>query len=65
MDNFYNEKPFAERLASSFDKKIPNPILKRYVATVALCYVGNNYGTSNSAAPYYERMHKKFLIERG
>ncbi|SLB12424.1 Uncharacterised protein [Mycobacteroides abscessus subsp. massiliense] len=63
MDNFYNEKPFAERLASSFDKKIPNPILKRYVATVALCYVGNNYGTSNSAAPYYERMIKNFSLK--
>ncbi|MCY8068747.1 hypothetical protein MOF28_00420 [Bacillus haynesii] len=63
MDNFYNEKPFAERLASSFDKKIPSPILKRYVSVVALCYVGNRYGTSHSASPYYERMIKNFSLK--
>ncbi|MED4714406.1 MULTISPECIES: hypothetical protein [Bacillus] len=63
MDNFYNEKPFAERLAVSFDKKIPNPILKRYVYVVALCYVGNPYGTSDSASPFYEKMIKNFSLK--
>ncbi|WJE48934.1 hypothetical protein QRD90_06970 [Peribacillus frigoritolerans] len=62
MDNFYNEKPFAERLAVSFDKKIPNPILKKYVYVVALCYVGNPYGTSDSASPFYIQMIENFSL---
>ncbi|MEH7051647.1 hypothetical protein [Bacillus pseudomycoides] len=63
MDNFYNEKPFAERLAVSFDKNIPNPILKKYVYVVALCYVGNPYGTSDSAFPFYEQMIENFSLK--
>ncbi|MEH7887005.1 hypothetical protein V7654_22135 [Bacillus sp. JJ1609] len=62
MDNFYNEKPFAERLAVSFDKKIPIPILKRYTYVVALCYVGNRYGTSDSALPFYQQMIENFSL---
>jgi len=62
MDNFYNEKPFAERLATSFEKKIPKPILKKYVYVVALCYVGNQYGTSDSAFPFYKQMVENFSL---
>jgi len=62
MDNFYNEKPFAERLATSFEKKIPKPILKKYVYVVALCYVGNQYGTSDSALPFYKQMVENFSL---
>jgi hypothetical protein len=62
FDNFYNEKPFAERLASSFNKKIPKPILKKYVYVVSLCFIGNRYGTSNYAEEYYEEMIKNFSL---
>lgn len=63
MNNFYNEKPFAERLAESFDKKIPKSILKRYVYIVSLCYVGNRYGTADSAIPHYEKMIRNFSLK--
>lgn len=63
FNNFYNEKPFAERLAESFDKKIPNSLLKQYVYVVSLCYVGNAYGTAESATPYYERMIRNFSLK--
>ncbi|MER0465628.1 hypothetical protein ABR330_02795 [Bacillus cabrialesii subsp. cabrialesii] len=63
MNNFYNEKPFAQRLAESFDKKIPKSVLKRYVYVVSLCYVGNAYGTADSAKPYYEKMIRNFSLK--
>ncbi|MBW3700776.1 hypothetical protein PQS34_03810 [Bacillus altitudinis] len=62
MDNFYNEEPFAERLATSFSKKVPKPLLRKYVYVVMLCYIGNSYGTSRSAEPYYEEMIKNFSL---
>lgn len=62
-DNFYNEKPFAERLSESFDKRIPNTVLKQYVYVVSLCYVGNRYGTADNALPYYEKMIKNFSLK--
>lgn len=63
INNFYNEKPFAQRLADSFDKKIPNALLKQHVYVVSLCYVGNAYGTADSAKPYYERMIRNFSLK--
>ncbi|MBT2740541.1 hypothetical protein [Bacillus sp. ISL-77] len=63
MNNFYNEAPFAQRLAESFDKKIPKSVLKRYVYIVSLCYVGNAYGTADSASPYYEKMIRNFTLK--
>lgn len=63
FDNFYNERPFAERLAESFDKKIPDALLKRYVYVVSLCYVGNAYGTADAAVPYYEKMIRNFSLK--
>ncbi|MED4128090.1 hypothetical protein [Shouchella miscanthi] len=62
MDNFYNELPFAKRLADSFHKKIPKSIMKKYVYVVSLCYVGNRYGTADSAVPHYEKMIKNFSL---
>ncbi|WP_077210740.1 hypothetical protein [Bacillus dakarensis] len=63
LNNFYNERPFAERLSESFDKKVPNSLLKQYVYVVSLCYVGNGYGTADSAKPYYEKMIRNFSLK--
>ncbi|MCU4785577.1 hypothetical protein OCF11_14100 [Bacillus cereus] len=63
LSNFYNEKPFAQRLAESFHKKIPNSVLQQYVFVVSLCYVGNRYGTADSAKPYYEQMIRNFSLK--
>ncbi|MFF1291595.1 hypothetical protein ACFVXR_29960 [Bacillus thuringiensis] len=63
FDNFYNERPFAQRLAESFHRKIPNSVLQQYVYVVSLCYVGNKYGTADSAKSYYEKMIRNFSLK--
>ncbi len=60
-DNFYNEYPFAKRLLElSESTQIPESTKQEYVLTVLLCYIGNQYGTSTLASPYYEKMIKRF-----
>ncbi len=61
FDNFYNEVPFAERLVN-FLKKIPEQIIKEYVYVVSLCFVGNAYGTSRQAEPFYKQMIENFTV---
>jgi hypothetical protein len=61
MDNFYNEEPFAERLASlSATGQVPADVQREYVRTVMACFVGNTYGTACSAECYYKSMIKEF-----
>lgn len=61
MDNFYNEPPFAERLYQlSTQGSIPKTAKKEYVHTVVGCAIGNQYGTSNNALPFYEKMVQNF-----
>lgn len=60
FDNFYNEPAFAERLGDLSDMAIPNTAKNEYVFVILLCYVGNPYGVSRAAIPYYERMIKNF-----
>ena len=60
FDNFYNEPAFAERLADLSDMAIPGTAKNEYVFVVLLCYVGNPYGVSHAAVPYYEKMIKNF-----
>lgn len=59
-DNFYNEPPFAERLTQLSEGSIPITAKEEYVITVVACAIGNQYGTSNSAYPYYKNMVKNF-----
>lgn len=61
INNFYNEEAFAERLAS-ISKRIPLQIIKEFVYVISLCYVGNQYGTSRSAEPYYEQIIRNFTV---
>lgn len=58
FDNFYNEPIFAERLLdlSTNIGEIPNSCKSLYVNVVLMCYIGNEYGISNAAEYYYEKM---------
>jgi hypothetical protein len=57
MNNFYNEHPFAERLAKlSVGHQIPETVRREFVATVVTCSVGNPYGTANSADVHYQQI---------
>ncbi|MBN1008882.1 hypothetical protein [Amphritea pacifica] len=61
MNNFYNEPPFAERLLEVTQQgAVPETIQDGFVQTVACCRVGNGYGVSNAAVPYYDEMIQSF-----
>lgn len=61
MNNFYNEAPFAERVAKlSEGHQIPETVRREFVETVITCSVGNAYGTANSADNYYMQMITAF-----
>ena len=61
MNNFYNEPPFAERLMNlSEAEPIPGTIQEQFVQTVVGCYIGNGYGVSRAAVPYYETIIESF-----
>ena len=61
FNNFYNETAFAERLAG-ISKSIPFQLIKDFVYVTTLCYVGNQYGTSNSAEQYYKQTISNFTV---
>lgn len=61
FDNFYNEPPFAERVWQlSSQGAIPNTVKDELVSTIVTCAVGNPYGISNAAYPYYQRIIQNF-----
>ena len=61
INNFYNEPPFAERLYNlSKQVGIPSTIRETYVNIIVCCYIGNGYGVSWAAEPYYEKMIRDF-----
>ena len=61
MNNFYNERPFAERLANlSVGHQIPGTVRNEFVETVVTCSAGNEYGTAHSADLYYQNMIQGF-----
>ena len=61
MNNFHNEPPFAERLMNlSEAEPIPVTIQEQFVVTVVGCYIGNGYGVSRAAIPYYKAMIQSF-----
>ncbi|MBF0181955.1 MAG: hypothetical protein HQM03_18205 [Magnetococcales bacterium] len=61
FDNFYNEPPFAQRLETlTRDSQVPYTAQHVYVETVITCAVGNPYGTSHAALPFYQRMIRSF-----
>ncbi|MEW5251767.1 hypothetical protein [Microbulbifer discodermiae] len=61
MNNFYNEPAFAERLLEITQQgAVPETIQDSFVQTVVCCRIGNGYGVSNAAVPYYDEMVKSF-----
>ena len=61
MNNFYNEPPFAERLMNvSRQGAIPDTVQEEYVYVVMGCRMGNGYGVSEAAIPYYNAMIQAF-----
>jgi hypothetical protein len=61
FDNFYNEPPFAERLDQITSQgSIPDTIKPDLVETVVRCAVGNRFGTSHAAYPFYANIIKNF-----
>jgi len=59
MDNFYNEPPFAERLLRiSQQGAIPETVQEEYVNVVVGCRIGNGFGVSRAAVPFYDAMIK-------
>lgn len=61
LNNFYNEPPFAERLYNlSKQTGIPDTIKETFVNVVVSCHLGNGYGVSWAADPYYQKMIRDF-----
>lgn len=61
LNNFYNEPPYAERLSElSQNTAIPETAQSDFVDTVVSCYLGNGYGVSWDAIPFYEKIIKNF-----
>lgn len=61
FNNFYNEPPFADRLASLASQNgIPESARFDFVNAVVTCATGNPYGVSHAALPAYHAMIKSF-----
>lgn len=61
MNNFYNEPPFAERLLEITSQEIvPEVTQDFFVQTVMCCRIGNGYGISNAAEPFYDEIIQSF-----
>jgi len=61
FNNFYNEPPFAKNLLDITNGyAVPKTVQEEFVQAVITCYVGNRYGVSDAAIPYYEQMIKNF-----
>jgi hypothetical protein len=60
-NNFYNEPPFAERLAQlTRDNRVPESAQADFVEAVVICATGNPDGVSNAAIPHYHAMIRSF-----
>ena len=57
VNNFYNEPPFADRLAAlAIGHQIPETVRLEFVEAVVTCSVGNEFGTSHAADVYYRNI---------
>jgi len=62
FNNFYNEEPHAKTLSKYIPKTgvIPSSVRAYYVKVIVICKMGNSYGVSYTAEPYYNTMIEKF-----
>ena len=61
MDNFYNEPPFAQRLKElTAQDQVPETARIEFVVSVLTCGIGNPYGVSRAAYPFYKAMIQAF-----
>jgi len=61
IDNFYNEPPFAKRLSELVGQAaVPDSTQAEFVSVVITCAIGNTYGVSHAAYPYYQSMIRGF-----
>ncbi|MBX5145381.1 hypothetical protein [Rhizobium lentis] len=61
FNNFYNEPPFAERLnAITSQNRVPESAQFEFVSAVVTCATGNQWGVSNAAVGYYNKMVRSF-----
>ena len=62
FNNFYNEPAHARALASYISSagQIPDAVRKSYVKTIVMTKIGNGYGISGMAEPYYDSLIEKF-----
>lgn len=57
-NNFYNEPIYAKELVKYIPEtgEIPEILEEKYIKTIVLCRLGNSYGVSEGALPYYNKM---------
>lgn len=62
MDNFYNEAAPAQKLLDLVGGHgdVPAAVRGRYVRVVAELFIGNGYGVSWAADPFYQQMIERF-----
>jgi len=62
FNNFYNEEPHAKTLSKLIPKTgaIPTSVRADYVKAITICKMGNYFGVSYTAEPYYNEMISKF-----
>ncbi|WP_321418437.1 hypothetical protein [uncultured Methanomethylovorans sp.] len=61
-NNFYNEEPHAKIIYNYIrdNYNIPENVRPLYVSSILTCKLGNSYGPSYSAEPYYDQMIDRF-----
>lgn len=62
MNNFHYEPAQARALMGYVPDtgEIPDAVRVPYVKTVSMCFIGNGYGVSNAAYPYYQTLVSRF-----
>ena len=61
-NNFHNEPPFARILRAYIPDTgiVPASVEVRYVKTILMCKIGNGYGVSHDAQPFYDDLLSRF-----
>src|SRR5690606_12783128 len=65
FNNFYTEEPKVRTLMKFFppDGRLPPQVRTSFVEVITMCKLGNRYGVSHSAEPYYDEIIRLFRNE--